>query len=242
MSSGGSSPLTRGKPARRGLEGMVRRLIPAHAGKTRGYSLVGSAPAAHPRSRGGTPHLRALARWGRLIPAHAGKTNTLITTMFYNKAHPRSRGENGRGRKRRRLGLGSSPLTRGKRLRTDDWHDSSRLIPAHAGKTRPKSDAGIQGAAHPRSRGENLSESMGVSSDQGSSPLTRGKPGAVWLACAAYGLIPAHAGKTTQHAPPGSRPRAHPRSRGENYRREPLSLADAGSSPLTRGKRSGSPD
>ena len=51
-SEGGSSPLTRGKPARRGLEGMVRRLIPAHAGKTNPWSAEACQRAAHPRSRG----------------------------------------------------------------------------------------------------------------------------------------------------------------------------------------------
>ena len=50
-------------------------------------------------------------------------------------------------------------------------------------------------------------------------------------------LIPAHAGKTSSLGSAAFRPRAHPRSRGEN----PLSSADlawpSGSSPLTRGKR-----
>ena len=97
--SGGSSPLTRGKPdSMRAVPG-IWRLIPAHAGKT----VQGSDPfppsAAHPRSRGentrasgaspqsagSSPLTRgkqheadAAATSGRLIPAHAGKTNGLI--------------------------------------------------------------------------------------------------------------------------------------------------------------------
>ena len=91
----GSSPLTRGKPARRGLEGMVRRLIPAHAGKTADTHRRCEYQAAHPRSRGenyqyhhdwyqpsgsspltrGKPARRGLEGMvRRLIPAHAGKT------------------------------------------------------------------------------------------------------------------------------------------------------------------------
>ena len=71
----------------------------------------------------------------------------------------------------------------------------------------------------------------------GSSPLTRGKLLVALSACDAGGLIPAHAGKTPrahQHRP---RPRAHPRSRGENRRRRCVKASVAGSSPLTRGKR-----
>ena len=198
----------------------------------------GSSPLTRGKRR--CPHGERAVRG--LIPAHAGKTYRRWTAVSSPTAHPRSRGENGGCLPDLLPALGSSPLTRGKHSSCAKFSHVWRLIPAHAGKTVRQYGEGPSLRAHPRSRGENLSESMGVSSDQGSSPLTRGKPGAVWLACAAYGLIPAHAGKTTQHAPPGSRPRAHPRSRGENYRREPLSLADAGSSPLTRGKRSGSPD
>ena len=52
----------------------------------------------------------------------------------------------------------------------------------------------------------------------------------------ADGLIPAHAGKTPlTDSLSISRP-AHPRSRGENFRTVFDHVADAGSSPLTRGK------
>ena len=48
----GSSPLTRGKPARRGRGPVHRGLIPAHAGKTRPVTWKPWRAAAHPRSRG----------------------------------------------------------------------------------------------------------------------------------------------------------------------------------------------
>ena len=48
----GSSPLTRGKRNQQGCPRARRRLIPAHAGKTKSTRLPASTPTAHPRSRG----------------------------------------------------------------------------------------------------------------------------------------------------------------------------------------------
>ena len=98
----GSSPLTRGKLG--DLEDVHTRvrLIPAHAGKTRGAWTSGSSAPAHPRSRGengmdtqgngaalgSSPLTRGKRRMGHesiqmtgLIPAHAGKT--LPDLRFY---------------------------------------------------------------------------------------------------------------------------------------------------------------
>ena len=91
-------------------------------------------------------------------------------------------------------------------------------------------------AAHPRSRGENSGSSSRVSTNVGSSPLTRGKLRPRGLGWSALGLIPAHAGKTTYEGSVTFPRAAHPRSRGENA----LCCAGVGeypgSSPLTRGK------
>ena len=91
-------------------------------------------------------------------------------------------------------------------------------------------------AAHPRSRGENYQAAKPLGRKDGSSPLTRGKPdnhGDQWCE---GGLIPAHAGKTSSCAVVSVWIRAHPRSRGENFWGSLVSVMDAGSSPLTRGK------
>ena len=56
-----------------------------------------------------------------------------------------------------------------------------RLIPAHAGKTRPTASTPTRRPAHPRSRGENRGLRFRRPSDDGSSPLTRGKH---FLTCA----------------------------------------------------------
>ena len=70
----------------------------------------------------------------------------------------------------------------------------------------------------------------------GSSPLTRGKPGAGLELDLRPRLIPAHAGKTS--SPPSWEPgrAAHPRSRGENFLIVNVERKVDGSSPLTRGK------
>ena len=116
------------------------RLIPAHAGKT-GAALPWSRPGgAHPRSRGEngglgwsprrsqgsspltrgklTPHEGTDSLSG-LIPAHAGKTLMLSSSLAAMPAHPRSRGENSGKLRYSKVVEGSSPLTRGKRLRKE---------------------------------------------------------------------------------------------------------------------------
>ena len=151
-------------------------------------------------------------------------------------AHPRSRGENPLPPAPERALNGSSPLTRGKHGPVDDWWASTRLIPAHAGKTELIGGSDERVQAHPRSRGENVGEAVGYLFGGGSSPLTRGKLVDTSRESVSIGLIPAHAGKT-HFGDSGLYPiRAHPRSRGENGREgEPRHCA-SGSSPLTRGK------
>ena len=72
----------------------------------------------------------------------------------------------------------------------------------------------------------------------GSSPLTRGKLLLLLLGSRGGRLIPAHAGKTSSSRTWSGRWTAHPRSRGENIRPIGFASIAAGSSPLTRGKRS----
>ena len=71
----------------------------------------------------------------------------------------------------------------------------------------------------------------------GSSPLTRGKLGVAEREFGAFGLIPAHAGKTPSRSRTWPNTQAHPRSRGENFDNVGKDIPFTGSSPLTRGKR-----
>ena len=172
----GSSPLTRGKPHLVVVGEAIRRLIPAHAGKTDPSRGVGSCTPAHPRSRGencvtalfylsvsgSSPLTRGKQSFfvrrqprGRLIPAHAGKTTRRVATSTGTTAHPRSRGENWHRACNHSSLNGSSPLTRGKLSRRACARLACRLIPAHAGKTRTPRRYRVNAGAHPRSRGEN---------------------------------------------------------------------------------------
>ena len=134
-STGGSSPLTRGKHDRRRPDSAAGRLIPAHAGKTWSPMARSAWRTAHPRSR--------------------GENKRTDKGRFSEQAHPRSRGENGRFRRARAGRFGSSPLTRGKRPGRNHPPRVRRLIPAHAGKTGGCVHADGAARAHPRSRGEN---------------------------------------------------------------------------------------
>ena len=233
----GSSPLTRGKPSRRKTPTLNTGLIPAHAGKTGYQPHVSTPPSAHPRSRGenaryvspqassdGSSPLtrgkRNLCVFGhfscRLIPAHAGKTAIQSAYKHSCSAHPRSRGENDGSRLALRRIVGSSPLTRGKRKLRSRWSSTSRLIPAHAGKTTRTPPQAMRTAAHPRSRGENENCSVLAVLTPGSSPLTRGKHEPRSPPGCCPGLIPAHAGKTDLALVSIDAREAHPRSRGEN--------------------------
>ena len=174
-----------------------------------------------------------------LIPAHAGKTPHGPTSGRYSGAHPRSRGENPQRNVAKTCENGSSPLTRGKRLFGVLLHPRLRLIPAHAGKTDGWTWNVSRIAAHPRSRGENDEFVEGGACGEGSSPLTRGKHNSDCHCVVICGLIPAHAGKTQHQGMGDRRPGAHPRSRGENGRADNESRDLLGSSPLTRGKRTG---
>ena len=215
----GSSPLTRGKRRTRKSCGCRGGLIPAHAGKTRAHPHSTHSDAAHPRSRGenrrfrhhgrvrvgsspltrGKPHsICGHHHRNRLIPAHAGKTRW----RGLNPLPP----------------PGSSPLTRGKPGTDISSIVVFRLIPAHAGKTGRWRGRRLPGRAHPRSRGENIRAALGEFADDGSSPLTRGKPSDPIVCIRRTRLIPAHAGKTVNGVSSLSATTAHPRSRGENCR------------------------
>ena len=92
-------------------------------------------------------------------------------------------------------------------------------------------------SAHPRSHGENAVAARMDRQQIGSSPLTRGKREYITARARDWGLIPAHAGKTSSEPLSlASRP-AHPHSRRENRPMTIVRPIHTDSSPLTRGKR-----
>ncbi len=252
----GSSPPTRGTPPPQ-LEGQQgARLIPAHAGNTPPTCCPTSWPPAHPRPRG--EHLKSAARAlldvgsspptrgtrgrgldealpHRLIPAHAGNTLTGIPSVASCTAHPRPRGEHSLVKEESAGSPGSSPPTRGTLLRRRHDELRLRLIPAHAGNTLPWPRCRHRRSAHPRPRGEHARELERARGFIGSSPPTRGTPPPDLLPLGEGRLIPAHAGNTTSLRTTSSGWAAHPRPRGEHWRRSSWLAASTGSSPPTRG-------
>ena len=250
-------PTHAGKPdfARRARR--LGGLIPAHAGKTMTVPPVAIHRRAHPRSReenwsitamtafapGSSPLTRGKLGYqpthtlgAGLIPAHAGKTHKHGAKTAVSWAHPRSHGENILTTGDYDGNLGSSPLTRGKRLSMACGGSHGGLIPTHTGKTAASTSRCWRPTAHPHSHGENAPGIASASWFQGSSPLTRGKHHGTDRRRARRGLIPTHAGKTAGHRARFRQQWAHPHSRRENPATARRIVCQVGSSPLTQGK------
>ena len=125
---------------------------------------------------------------------------------------------------------------RGKHLQLADDSLRRGLIPAHAGKTKEASQSDSLRRAHPRACGENGTALKQPSPQSGSSPRMRGKRSGPVSPSTLGGLIPAHAGKTSDRRVRCHSLRAHPRACGENRRANPPEHSDQGSSPRMRGK------
>ena len=172
-----------------------------------------------PRTRGKPLGDHGLLDSHRNIPAHAGKTTGGDDGVITITEHPRARGENISFLPPEGRLVGTSPRTRGKQNGPVGFTNSSRNIPAHAGKT-----VGFHRCE--RAPG-------------GTSPRTRGKLCFTPFRLLKRRNIPAHAGKTMLLGPcSGSRPE-HPRARGENSNPKRLNNRAGGTSPRTRGKRDG---
>ncbi len=135
--------------------------------------------------------------------------------------------------------VGSSPHTRGTRGRRDHHLALSRLIPAHAGNTRTEKSPEEGPAAHPRTRGEHPQPRSPHDPPFGSSPHTRGTQGPPPRPPSRPRLIPAHAGNTGGTGDCSAARAAHPRTRGEHSPTPTSRPVIGGSSPHTRGTRTG---
>ena len=172
---------------------------------------------------------------GRIIPAYAGSTRIPYARRPRTRDHPRIRGEHSDAAVASLAGKGSSPHTRGARIKLGGERVDAGIIPAYAGSTcHPR---GICKGAwdHPRIRGEHGKLGAPLILQPGSSPHTRGAPHG-WLgACAPTGIIPAYAGSTGRPLRSGQPLRDHPRIRGEHIANVSSGPDFQGSSPHTRG-------
>ena len=240
-----------------GAHGAPGGLIPACAGKTTSPTPCGSTGRAHPRVCGENLLASALAAWWlgssprvrgkrqeleavdeqpRLIPACAGKTDPARVDVHCARAHPRVCGENSIPASRVATSRGSSPRVRGKLGHGPCGLRAARLIPACAGKTRWLRCWSRRTGAHPRVCGENKYTGEKYSTEDGSSPRVRGKPGEPRVRREPFGLIPACAGKTGWRRSGARSTGAHPRVCGENRLTALTRIGTGGSSPRVRGK------
>ena len=152
----GSSPHTRGALRRLPAARQTSRIIPAYAGSTCSKVQKSQINPDHPRIRGehsrpsrrprqregSSPHTRGarrgLRRWRRgmgIIPAYAGSTRRRGAGSPRPGDHPRIRGEHSTRVFLNMFHAGSSPHTRGARLRDCSLLQLRRIIPAYAGST-----------------------------------------------------------------------------------------------------------
>ena len=179
-------------------------------------TILGSSPL----SRGIHWPGRAWVTKARIIPALAGNTVPCWCQPTAHPDHPRSRGEYQLEPVAGEQFRGSSPLSRGIRVRPVGWELLRGIIPALAGNT-----------------GQVI---IFVTRRFGSSPLSRGILLSQALSPETHGIIPALAGNTVRVVGADDGTKDHPRSRGE-YGCPPARPPTArGSSPLSRGIRDGS--
>ena len=112
----------------------------------------------------------------------------------------------------------------------------NRIIPAHAGQTRPQVPALGAITDHPRACGANKYPMICHVGRFGSSPRMRGKPGALNVPHSSSRIIPAHAGQTLRCCCRRCDIPDHPRACGANNPDCDRVVQDAGSSPRMRGK------
>ena len=177
-------------------------------------SKIGSQTGSSPHARGLRPCPGPVREPGGIIPACAGFTWTRPPSTPSTPDHPRTRGVYLFVSKEMMASPGSSPHTRGLRLRGGWCRAAVRIIPAHAGFTPPAPSAGGCPADHPRTRGVYLHGHRAFTMNDGSSPHTRGLPDTIEPTANLRRIIPAHAGFTP---PPGRQrpsPPDHPRTRG----------------------------
>ena len=171
----------------------------------------------------------------RIIPAHAGFTATRARHGTQRQDHPRTRGVYSQSSQSRGSSAGSSPHTRGLRVRGDQPATGIRIIPAHAGFTSTHPRRHHLAPDHPRTRGVYVSSGPHQARSPGSSPHTRGLLARQVREDLGGRIIPAHAGFTGRTARRSRRAGDHPRTRGVyQCRLRPLTIG-VGSSPHTRG-------
>ena len=177
---------------------------------------VSSDPGSSPRMRGTLEQgYRGLHLVG-IIPAHAGNTITRQPAQRAERDHPRACGEHQSTSRIAESFPGSSPRMRGTPTGTTRVRHRLGIIPAHAGNTCTTPERASSAEDHPRACGEHSKHVSYFRFCGGSSPRMRGTPFAPLHDGTIPGIIPAHAGNTTQRTILLTAIRDHPRACGEH--------------------------
>ena len=152
----GSPPHMRGKEIWHNLAPAQIGITPAHAGKSVEKAKEQAENQDHPRTcgekvqtllytdvqKGSPPHMRGKAIQSRpddsdngITPAHAGKSSVLLKFIAVALDHPRTCGEKSAAVPMQIYIYGSPPHMRGKGSFGHCLASSSRITPAHAGKS-----------------------------------------------------------------------------------------------------------
>ncbi|EEP20775.1 hypothetical protein BIFANG_03345 [Bifidobacterium angulatum DSM 20098 = JCM 7096] len=220
----GSSPRVRGTLTVSITHGGFSGIIPACAGNTLRWSVLGLMHWDHPRVcgehkhqrchanryRGSSPRVRGthlattthVLRIG-IIPACAGNTTWRVRWSISARDHPRVCGEHNMSFDKKRYRKGSSPRVRGTRVFPRPERAWRGIIPACAGNTLGVSYQVTAIGDHPRVCGEH----------RNSGNFSRVS---LWI-------IPACAGNTNGRKPSNDRNRDHPRVCGEHVRGRDMS-------------------
>ena len=152
----GSSPHTWGTHSAYRREDKEGRFIPTHVGNTAEPTIIVTATAVHPHTRGehytfycfnsrnigSSPHtwgthkqsnINSLIR--RFIPTHVGNTAAELSASPIRPVHPHTRGEHGNLSDIKLTTDGSSPHTWGTRSPATASGCVPRFIPTHVGNT-----------------------------------------------------------------------------------------------------------
>ena len=138
-----------------------------------------------------------------------------------------------------RSAMETPPLTRGRLFALSCEVGLVGNTPAYAGKTPSQAAKVRRDRKHPRLRGEDFGRPSTAIIRAETPPLTRGRQLWCGLKRGRIGNTPAYAGKTGTPSTPATRPRKHPRLRGEDELRAPVGGLALETPPLTRGRQSG---
>ena len=188
-----------------------------------------------PRGRG-THLLRLQVSFRhREIPAWAGNTPRRTDKKRPQSGDPRVGGEHNIGRGGRKLIYGRSPRGRGTRLALHKAAEIAREIPAWAGNTWPRPQAGRSRAGDPRVGGEHPAPPAPTVISSGRSPRGRGTLNRDRQAVVRLREIPAWAGNTPRQSLLRRLSLGDPRVGGEHLPNGHRLLQMAGRSPRGRG-------